>query len=219
MALFPATRREAAAQGYELYSPGVPCRAGHLTVRNVFDSHCVVCVLLRARARIAADPQKNRNRVKAWNERNPGRNRQRCAAWLEENRERNRQKCQDRYYADVGQTREKKRKSYARHVGAGRASSRAWRMANPEGVRALSAARRAREKGASGRITTAEIREITQTQGGRCIYCERKVKLTIDHIVALSKGNYIFDSPNDPGYISTCQAGNGHVNKEIGDDN
>ena len=28
-------------------------------------------------------------------------------------------------------------------------------------------------------------------------------------------GNCIFDSPNDPGYISTCQVGNGHTNKEI----
>ena len=32
----------------------------------------------------------------------------------------------------------------------------------------------------------------------------------------LFEGNYIFDSPHDPGYLSTCQAGNGHANKEIG---
>jgi hypothetical protein len=29
------------------------------------------------------------------------------------------------------------------------------------------------------------------------------------------EGNYIFGSPNDPGYISTFQVGNGHANKEI----
>ncbi len=28
-------------------------------------------------------------------------------------------------------------------------------------------------------------------------------------------GNYIFDSLTEPGYISTCQVGHGHENKEI----
>lgn len=48
--------------------------------------------------------------------------------------------------------------------------------------------RRAVKKAAAGNITKEDLRRITEAQGGKCAYCQKKTKLTLDHIVAISKG-------------------------------
>lgn len=188
MSFLPSSAKEAREKGYDLYSTGKPCVNGHVTARNARDSHCVACNIVRGRERIAADPQKNRDKVKAWNERNPGRNKARSALWLEENRERNRKNCRDRYYADLGRARAEKRAGYAKFIEKNRERSREYRKSHPEVIRTLSAARRAREKGALGKLSAKEVADLVRFQGGKCAYCRQITKLTIDHIIPLSRG-------------------------------
>jgi 5-methylcytosine-specific restriction endonuclease McrA len=48
--------------------------------------------------------------------------------------------------------------------------------------------RKAKIKEVGGTITNKEWKELCNKYGNRCLRCGRKVKLTIDHIIPLSKG-------------------------------
>lgn len=69
-----------------------------------------------------------------------------------------------------------------------RAASREWYAANPDKRRVKEQARRARARKAEGKFTVADIERITKAQNGLCACCRKDRKLTIDHIVPLSKG-------------------------------
>lgn len=63
-----------------------------------------------------------------------------------------------------------------------------WRRANPERISQLNAKRRALDANADGKLTPADVRRITATQKGRCACCKKKRRLSVDHIIPLSKG-------------------------------
>jgi len=63
-----------------------------------------------------------------------------------------------------------------------------WRADNPELARMHSQRRRARERAATGSYTPAEWKALCAECGNRCVKCGRRVALTVDHIVPLSKG-------------------------------
>lgn len=78
-----------------------------------------------------------------------------------------------------------------------RAYSRSWSKANPEKRRAQSHSRRAREKGAGGSFTDADIEAIRKAQGNRCYLCGKTLKkYHIDHFIPLAKGG-----TNNPGNL------------------
>lgn len=65
----------------------------------------------------------------------------------------------------------------------------AWRIANPDKVREKNLARRARLRGAEGRVSEAEFRALCERFENRCLACGAgDVPLTRDHVVPLSKG-------------------------------
>jgi 5-methylcytosine-specific restriction endonuclease McrA len=70
---------------------------------------------------------------------------------------------------------------------------RAWRQKNPDKVRELKRVsnqnRRAKEK-AAGRFTPAEWREVCARQNGLCFDCGERRRLTVGHLVPLSKGGH-----------------------------
>lgn len=65
---------------------------------------------------------------------------------------------------------------------------RNWCKDNPDKIRALKQKRRALQKGAEGFFTAEDIASIVERQGGKCAYCQKTRKLTVDHIIPLSKG-------------------------------
>lgn len=84
-----------------------------------------------------------------------------------------------------------------------RETSRAWHIAHrvednkkaaenlrlhPEWRHTGSVNRRAREMGAPGKMTTREWLAFCDAIGNRCMCCNRSVKLTVDHVIPLSRG-------------------------------
>lgn len=201
MAMTP--RKKALLAGLDFYATGKPCKNGHVTARRTLDAHCVECNLIRGRERIARDPQANRDKVRAWNEKNPGRNQKRCAEWLASHMDFNKQKCRERYHANPDAARAEKRRSYWLYVDERRADSKrwrannmekaaaivkAWRAKNPEKRREYGSRRRAALRAAEGRITAQEIEAMIAAQKGLCIYCKADGRLTLDHIIPLARG-------------------------------
>lgn len=78
--------------------------------------------------------------------------------------------------------------SYRRHSATANASQREYERRHPEVRRTVKVNRRARERGAQGRMTTAEWEQIKAAHGHRCAKCGKARKLTRDHIVPLSVG-------------------------------
>lgn len=68
-----------------------------------------------------------------------------------------------------------------------------YRLENPDKARQYKNNRRAREMGAEGSFTATEWTELKEKHKQMCALCGKKEKLTVDHIVPLSKGgsNYI----------------------------
>ncbi|GAC1700132.1 MAG: hypothetical protein NVS9B4_00950 [Candidatus Acidiferrum sp.] len=65
---------------------------------------------------------------------------------------------------------------------------KAWTKANPEKVRAKKQNRSAADRGAEGKITAAEWAILLKYYKHACACCGAKGKLTLDHIVAVTKG-------------------------------
>jgi len=68
---------------------------------------------------------------------------------------------------------------------------RQWSRANPDKIRTRDYARRSRKKGNGGSFTVAEWEQLKKLYNYTCLRCKKQepeIKLTIDHIVPLSKG-------------------------------
>lgn len=68
------------------------------------------------------------------------------------------------------------------------ARSRAWEKANPEFVAARKARRRVALHAAMGSHTTQEWRAIIARQRSKCAICKKRCRLTLDHMIPLSRG-------------------------------
>jgi len=81
---------------------------------------------------------------------------------------------------------------YSDNKERAKANVRAWQKANPEKrrlhARPSEHRRRARLKGATGSFTSQEWSELVKAYNNRCAYCKKRKKLTVDHIIPLSKG-------------------------------
>lgn|SRR5215813_163741 len=82
------------------------------------------------------------------------------------------------------------------------------RRENPEHHKALREVRRGREKAAPGSFTPMEWLELIRLQGGRCFDCSRMAKLTVGHLVPLSRGGSN-DITNIVGQCAPCNSRQG----------
>ncbi|GAC1042302.1 HNH endonuclease [Rhizobium sp. No.120] len=155
------SRQQAREAGLSHYFTGRPCPRGHYALKSTKWKQCAECARERARAVIAANPERNRAKAKQWQEANP------------ENANR---KKNDWYHANKDKAK---------------ASSRAWEKANPDKVRATRQRRRARRINAPGDFNENDIARLMVMQKGKCALCKCKItkkNKSIDHITALSKG-------------------------------
>lgn len=112
------------------------------------------------------------------------------------------------------------------HREARRVSCREWRLRNPDYVKAAEQARfrtdsetvlaknrayHARRRNAPGKFTASEWLEKIAEYDGRCAYCREVKKLTVHHVVPLSKGgtNYIQD------VVPACRSCNSKIGTTI----
>lgn len=183
-------------------------------------SRCRECTKAASRRYREAYPEKGRAARKRWALAHPDEVRAGKARYRETHRE----KCnavtaawQKRYPEKM---REKARKWQAENPEG----AVAWKAANanrlvqyrrrggqkhPDKVRAFCQARRARVAGAPGRFGVADWRVILDVFGHRCAYCLRSdVKLTQDHVVALSRGGE-HDASNIVPACSSCNTRKG----------
>lgn len=159
------SRDDARAQGLKKFYTGIPCRHGHVSLRNVIDGKCFLCLKARAvgrsKAWVLKNPEKAKAKTLRWRAAHPER-------WRESNRrskQANQQKYTDRQRAD-----------YA---------------VNPEKYRTVERRRRAQMRNADGDHTPIELAEILHAQGHRCAYCRADLKKEpkhVDHIVPLARG-------------------------------
>lgn len=80
-------------------------------------------------------------------------------------------------------------KSHAKHAVTRRKSVKKWRRENPDVVRAIQIAKRARKINAEGRYTKSDIVVLLKKQHNQCL-CETSFNVTpytVDHIVPLSR--------------------------------
>lgn len=105
--------------------------------------------------------------------------------------------------ANPEKRREIKIRSYLKHAETERKRNVAYNKAHPEERRLAKIRRRVRERGAAGSYTLKEFALICEKQGGKCAHCKKKCKLTVDHIVPLSKGGTDF-AYNIQGLCGSC---------------
>lgn len=160
-------RTAARLAGETHYRTGKRCRNGHLEKRYVSTGQCVVC------AKIVND---------RWHENHPDAEKQ----WRKASRARNPQ-----YYRNISKRWAKK------HPATHRASRDRWVARHPELYRKRCIMyvqnRKARMNQNGGVFTDLDIDALILKQNKRCAACGKRRKLTVDHVVPVTKGG-----SNDP---------------------
>ncbi len=83
-----------------------------------------------------------------------------------------------------------------------------WQKRNPAKVVALSQRHRSLKMNAQGSYTAKEWLELVELHDGKCVACGVKGKLTVDHVVPLSKGGTNFIDNLQP-LCSKCNSSKG----------
>ena len=121
----------------------------------------------------AANPDKAAAAWRRWSAENPDKKKAAYKKWLDSHRE---------------QERERGRKWRLANLDYLRDLFRAWRRANPHKDAERRHKRRSAKNQSPGHYTQADWRAIVAKQKGKCAICRKKKKLTVDHIIPLSKG-------------------------------
>lgn len=123
--------------------------------------------------------------------------------WNVENREKFNKNGRRFRASHPSRVRETNRRQYQTHKSERCEAHRQWRNANRDKVRDSNRRskkahpewghvcdhnRRLRKQGAEGHFTASDLTRQRESQKSRCYYCGAKVKLTIDHIIPLSRG-------------------------------
>jgi 5-methylcytosine-specific restriction endonuclease McrA len=95
----------------------------------------------------------------------------------------------------TNETKKKIRDSRQKQFGSNSPNWKGGISKNPEHIKILKHKRRSREINAKGSFTIGEWELLKKQYGGKCPLCQKKepkIKLTIDHIIPLSKGGSNF---------------------------
>lgn len=167
-------------------------------------SHCNACVNTANRAWYEANRDKEAAKSKEWYEANRDKAAAKYREWYEANRERkdfttkawrqaNRERVREQGRLLEEANKEKRAAMHREWYRANRerfaSKARAWQVANRDIRVILSHNRRAKENGNGGRYTRSEWNALLNATGNRCLACGVSgVKLTVDHVVPISRG-------------------------------
>lgn len=213
------TRAEAKALGLTRFFPGSRCRkAGHLSQRMMSNGGCAACLLIHSEKWQKANPAKMKAAIAAWNEANKQRRTDtRRKRWPEilknsavAKRARNAKRLAAKlaaripdpsdYTGSVITRAEAKAAKLPRfysgkpcvrnHLSQRVTSNGSCLQCNSEDWERFSHIRRAREIGAEGKFTKAEVEALFQRQRGKCAYCAKPIRngYHVDHVIPLARG-------------------------------
>ena len=113
-----------------------------------------------------------------------------CArAWRTLNRDKINKKLREWYCSHPGKNRAYHLKWYSENQEKARASGHRWKTENKDKVREHNRNRRAKEKQSRGKITAREWSLLLDKYSHKCLCCGKTgVKLTLDHVIPISKG-------------------------------
>lgn len=124
-----------------------------------------------------------------------------------------------RHQEGCRRAREKNRDAYNAQMrqkrldtpGYAYAALKKWRSKNPDKVLALNNNRRARELAAAGSFTAEEWASKCAEYHNKCAYCRQATKLTVQHVIPLSR-----NGPNDiSNIVPACQSCNSKIGTNI----
>ena len=121
----------------------------------------------------ALHPEKNREYQRKWREENRDKLNAAVAAWAKKNKKRIKANNAARYLRDKERIKTR---------------CEAHRKANPEASRARVHKRRAAKTSAGGAYTSLQWIALCDKYGNKCLCCNKKRKLTADHVIPISKG-------------------------------
>ncbi len=98
------------------------------------------------------------------------------------------QRCQKYRNENKAKVRKRRQIYYKNHKEIASKQNKAWDKSNPVRRLAIYNRYRAREKAAPGHFTEEDWSKQYKLQNGKCFYCNKIKKLTIDHKVPLSRG-------------------------------
>lgn len=135
----------------------------------------------------------SRARLAAWQKGNP----EKLAVYHRKHYQKNREHC-----------KQKSAEYRSKNPEQVKAAVRNWRAANPDRVQEHNVKRLKRLKENGGSFTPKEWKQKCEQFSGSCAYCGQRKKLTVHHVVPVSKGG--------PNTIQNCVPACGSCNSKIG---
>jgi 5-methylcytosine-specific restriction endonuclease McrA len=140
---------------------------------------------------VQCGPEGNRVRAAKWAKENPEKVKAKEAKYCKANPEK--RKAKDLKWARENTIRKKTTdaRRYAAHPEISKELNSKWYKEHPEQARFKCATRRAGKYAntpISELLTSTEWLAILAEAAGRCAYCGKEAKLTLDHVIPLSKG-------------------------------
>lgn len=127
--------------------------------------------------------------VSDWKKKNKEKDKEHQKKWRDSNKEKKNLGTRIWQSLNLDKRREASKRYYQSNKEKVHKANKSYLERNPEVINAIKNNRRAREKNAEGRISAKTWKEILNKYGNKCLCCGRTdVKLTVDHIVPLSKG-------------------------------
>jgi 5-methylcytosine-specific restriction endonuclease McrA len=155
-------RKDAKKLGLTHYFTGVPCKHGHINIREVKKGRCMSCCKMHAMKDYKKDIEKSREKARKKYHENPEVRRKLALKYREEN------------------------------IDVYNARARDWRSKNKEKMKSLKAKRRTLIIGNTkgDHYTAQDAKRIKKQQGGKCLNCKADLGDGghIDHITPLARG-------------------------------
>jgi 5-methylcytosine-specific restriction endonuclease McrA len=184
------SRAEAKAAGDKRYFTGRFCPQGHTVERLVSNGSCLECSGIRRKALRASKPDEDRAYRARYHQANLERRRAESRAWYRRNKQKKQQTEKRRWAAGAAERAEKARVREAARTPPKWQACAKWRANNPDKVRAMWIARRARKAAAEGRHTAGDLAALFEKQKGRCVACRTSLcpGYHADHIIPIVAG-------------------------------
>jgi 5-methylcytosine-specific restriction endonuclease McrA len=169
-------RKQEAKLNGDILFQGEDCKYNHGGMRFVSNNGCVECLKESAKKYYEKNKEKMQKKNRDYAKADPVANNERSKKWAEKNPEKMKSIRSKQYYKNpqlrVQQTAE-------------------WQKANPDMHQANMNQKRARDLGVKGKVTAEEWTAIKNKYGNICLCCKKpssERKLTVDHVIPISKG-------------------------------